>query len=81
MKRASRYAAWTFERDPEARPEYSAECVAVEVKGCGEMIRSGGPEWIEEWMRRHTQTTGHTSYRRAVDDYVTLEPFVTRPEV
>ncbi|MEV0263255.1 hypothetical protein AB0I49_18225 [Streptomyces sp. NPDC050617] len=38
------------------------------------MIRSGGSDWIEEWMRRHTRATGHTSYHRVVDDYVTLEP-------
>ncbi|MFE7117428.1 hypothetical protein ACFU99_18640 [Streptomyces sp. NPDC057654] len=38
------------------------------------MIRSGGSDWIEEWMRRHARATGHTSYHRVVDDYVTLEP-------
>ncbi|MEV0265844.1 hypothetical protein AB0I49_31545 [Streptomyces sp. NPDC050617] len=66
--------AWTFEQDATTYPEYSATCVTGEEKDCGEMIRSGGSDWIEEWMRRHTQTTGHTRYRRTFDDYVTLEP-------
>ncbi len=38
------------------------------------MIRSGGPDWVEEWMRRHTQATGHRAYRRTVTDYALLEP-------
>ncbi len=74
MKRTFRYTTWTFEQDTTTYPEYSARCVTGEEKDCGELIRSGGTEWVEEWMRRHTQITGHTRYRRTVDDYVTLEP-------
>ncbi|MFH8985825.1 DUF7848 domain-containing protein [Streptomyces varsoviensis] len=74
------HVAWTFEQDLSVRPEYSATCLVGEGEDCGEVIRSVGVEWIEEWMRRHTRTTGHVSYRRAVDDYVTLEPAATRSE-
>ncbi len=79
-RRAPRHVAWTFEGDVSMRPQYSATCVTGEGEDCGEMIRSAGAEWIEEWMRRHTRATGHVSYRRVVDDYVTLEEFVIRSE-
>ncbi|MEV0277748.1 hypothetical protein AB0I22_15405 [Streptomyces sp. NPDC050610] len=72
MKHTLRHAPWTFEQDPTARYEYSAECAAGADEGCGERLHSWGPDWVEEWMRRHTQSTGHTRYRRTVDDYVVL---------
>ncbi|MFH8980334.1 DUF7848 domain-containing protein [Streptomyces varsoviensis] len=74
MNRVYRYVPWKIELDPLALPVYRADCVTGEETDCGEMIRSGGPEWIEEWMRRHTQETGHTRYCRTVTEYVTLEP-------
>ncbi|MEU7046024.1 hypothetical protein AB0A77_33910 [Streptomyces varsoviensis] len=74
MSRAFRYTTWTVEQDPTARTEYSAECVTGENNDCGEMIRTGDPAWVKEWMRRHTQATGHNRYCRTVDEYVVLEP-------
>ncbi len=74
MSRSYRYVPWTITRDPLALPVYRADCVTGEEKDCGEMIRSGGLEWVEEWMRRHTQETGHTRYCRTLADYVTMEP-------
>ncbi|MEU7045485.1 hypothetical protein AB0A77_31120 [Streptomyces varsoviensis] len=76
------YVPWAIVRGPATYPEYRADCVPGEDAdagedgggGCGEMIRSGGPDWGEEWMRRHTQATGHRTYRRTVTDYVLLEP-------
>ncbi|MEV0279630.1 hypothetical protein AB0I22_25000 [Streptomyces sp. NPDC050610] len=71
-----RYVPWKITPDPLTRPDYRADCVTGQEpgkgSGCGEMIRSGGLEWVEEWMRRHTEETGHTDYCRTVADYVTM---------
>ncbi len=69
-----RYVPFTIAQDATAHPEYRAVCVTGEERDCGEMIRSGSPSWVEEWMRRHTQRTGHTRYCRTIDDYAVLEP-------
>ncbi|MEV0276822.1 hypothetical protein AB0I22_10640 [Streptomyces sp. NPDC050610] len=74
MNRTFRYMTWTIEQDPSTYPEYSATCVTREDSNCGETIHACGPDWAEEWMRRHTQDTGHTRYRRTSADYVTLAP-------
>ncbi|MEU7045487.1 hypothetical protein AB0A77_31130 [Streptomyces varsoviensis] len=74
MSRIYRYVPWTIVQDPAAYPEYRADCVTGEDADCGEMIRAGGPDWVEEWMRRHTQAIGHRDYRRTVTDYALPEP-------
>ncbi|MFE7120282.1 hypothetical protein ACFU99_33145 [Streptomyces sp. NPDC057654] len=74
MSRSYRYVTWKITEDTSTYPDYRADCVTGEEKDCGEMIRSGGLEWVEEWMRRHTQETGHTRYCRIIADYVTMEP-------
>ncbi|MEV0267021.1 hypothetical protein AB0I49_37565 [Streptomyces sp. NPDC050617] len=74
MSRIYRYVPWSIVQDPATYPEYRADCVTGEDKDCGEMIRAGGPDWVEEWMRRHTQDTGHRDYRRTVTNCALLEP-------
>ncbi|MEV0267018.1 hypothetical protein AB0I49_37550 [Streptomyces sp. NPDC050617] len=74
MSRIYRYVPWSIVQDSATYPEYRADCVTGADEDCGEMIRAGGPDWVEEWMRRHTQDTGHRDYRRTVTDYALLEP-------
>ncbi|MFH8980872.1 DUF7848 domain-containing protein [Streptomyces varsoviensis] len=74
MSRTFRCVPFTIAQDTAAHPEYRAVCVTGEEGDCGEMVRSGSPGWVEEWMRRHTQHTGHTRYCRTIDDYAVLEP-------
>ncbi|MEV0280860.1 hypothetical protein AB0I22_31335 [Streptomyces sp. NPDC050610] len=74
VNRTFRYEQFTIAQDPSAWPEYSAMCVSGEDVECG--VESGGegnPEAVEEWMRQHTQGTGHRRYRRNISDYAVWE--------
>ncbi|MEU7041557.1 hypothetical protein AB0A77_10930, partial [Streptomyces varsoviensis] len=74
VSRVFRHVAWMVQQDPTTYPEYSAACVTGDEKDCGQLIRTGDPAWVQEWMRRHTQDTGHRRYCRTTDEIVLLEP-------
>lgn len=74
-RRVFRYVPFLIERDQTAEATYEAECVAGEVLECG--AESGphhGPEPVDEWMRKHTQDTGHRRYLRLFSDYAVMQP-------
>ncbi|GAA0456049.1 hypothetical protein GCM10009544_18480 [Streptomyces stramineus] len=74
-RRCFRYVPFTISQDLTAWPEYSAVCVSGDVSECGAGSgRLTTPAAVEEWMRRHTQTTDHLRYERGFHDYAELAP-------
>jgi hypothetical protein len=73
-RRVFRYVPYVLAQDPTAEPEYEARCVSGDEKECGagSGVRSG-PADVEEWLRGHTQETGHMRYRRTFGDYAVFE--------
>ncbi|MBB1259674.1 DUF7848 domain-containing protein [Streptomyces alkaliterrae] len=74
-RRVFRFVPFTIEQDQSAAPEYEACCVSGDEAECGAASGSyGHPGPVEEWLRRHTQATGHLRYRRSFGDYAVLRP-------
>ncbi|MEU1628650.1 hypothetical protein ABZ746_25740 [Streptomyces sp. NPDC020096] len=74
-RRVFRYVPFTITQDATAEPTYEAECVSGDEAGCG--AESGphhDPEPVEEWMRKHTQESGHLNYWRCFADNAVMKP-------
>ncbi|MFF7264916.1 hypothetical protein ACFZCL_32200 [Streptomyces sp. NPDC008159] len=73
-RRIFRYVPYVLAQDQTAEPEYEARCVSGDETECGagSGVRSG-PADVEEWLRGHTQETGHRRYRRTFGDYAVFE--------
>ncbi|MCZ4122855.1 hypothetical protein O3X23_26275 [Streptomyces sp. H39-S7] len=66
---------YTITQDPMVWPTYAAECVSGDAAACGATSgERSDPADVDEWIRRHAQGAGHTSYRRSFTDFVALEP-------
>ncbi|MCB5910824.1 DUF7848 domain-containing protein [Streptomyces pinistramenti] len=81
-RRVFPYVPFTIEQDETATPTYEAECISGDVIECGE--DSGphhDPEPVEEWMRKHTQDTGHARYLRIFSDCAVIQPPAERGEL
>ncbi len=75
MRRTFRYVSYTIAQDPLACVEVSAVCVSGDDAECGEESSvCARPDFVTEWMRQHTQDSGHTRYRRSYSNYVLMEP-------
>ncbi|MEU8590231.1 hypothetical protein AB0C59_25005 [Streptomyces sp. NPDC048664] len=74
-RRVFRYVPYAIAQDEHAAPEYAARCVSGDEADCAaESGVCGHPADVEEWLRRHTQETRHTRYRRTFTDYAVLAP-------
>ncbi|SCK50766.1 hypothetical protein [Streptomyces sp. WMMB 322] len=79
-RRKFRYVPFTIEQDETSEPVYEAECVSGEATECrAESGPQHDPEPVEEWMRKHTQGTGHRRYLRAFSDYAVMRPKGEQP--